>query len=179
MVYVFLANGFEEIEALSVVDILRRAEINTKTVGIGGNIVTGAHGIIVNADILLSEVKCEDIAAVVLPGGMPGTTNLMNSVELSKIITFAAQNNKCIAAICAAPSVIGSMGLLKGKKAVCYPGFEKELLGAKIQDLRVCVDGNIITAIGPGAAMDFGLELVKTLKNEKMAEEIYLGMKCY
>ncbi len=179
MVYVFLADGFEEIEALSVVDILRRGDIETKTVGVGSTDITGAHGIIIKADISIEKVNREDITAVVLPGGMPGTKNLKNSAELVKIIKYSAQNNKILAAICAAPSVLGGLGMLKNKNATCYPGFEDELLGANYKDVPVCVDENIVTAFGPGAAIDFGLELVKILKDTETADKIYSGMKCY
>ncbi len=179
MVYVFLADGFEEIEALSVVDILRRAEIATKTVGVSGEYVTGAHDIVVKADITDKEIKKDDITAVVLPGGMPGAVNLKNSAVVEDILLYLAANDKIIAAICAAPLVLGNLGLLKNKTATCYPGFENELIGAEYKEVPVCTDGNIITAFGPGAAVDFGLELVRKLKDNDMADKIYKGMKCY
>lgn len=179
MVYVFLADGFEEIEALSVVDILRRAEIDVKTVGISGECVTGAHNITVKADITADKIDKSNITAAVLPGGMPGAINLKNSAAVEDTLLYCAANDKVIAAICAAPLVLGNLGLLKNKTATCYPGFENELTGAEYKDIPVCVHGNIITAFGPGAAIDFGLELVKKLKNTELADKIYKGMKCY
>lgn len=179
MVYVFLAEGFEEIEALTTVDILRRAEIDTKTVGISGKYVTGAHGITVKADLTAEMINKGDITAAVLPGGMPGAVNLKNSAAVKESLLYLAENNRLIAAICAAPLVLGNLGLLKNKNATCYPGFENELYGANYKDMPVCTDGNIITAFGPGAAVDFALELVKSIKDEKTADKIYLDMKCY
>ncbi len=179
MVCVFLADGFEEIEALSVVDILRRAEIDTKTVAVSGEYVTGAHSITVKADITADKINKNDITAAVLPGGMPGSINLKNSAVVEEVLLYLAQNDKIIAAICAAPLVPGNLGLLKNKTATCYPGFENELIGAEYKDTPVCTDGNIITAFGPGAAIDFGLELVRILKNKATADKIYKGMKCY
>ena len=179
MVYVFLADGFEEIEALAVVDILRRAKIETKTVGVGALDIIGAHGISVKADMLIEDVNENELTAVVLPGGMPGTANLKKCEKLTEILMLAANNNKYIAAICAAPSVLGALGLLKNKTATCYPGFENELYGANYMDTPVCADGKIVTAFGPGAAVDFALELVKNIKDQKTADKIYSDMKCY
>lgn len=176
MVYVFLADGFEEIEALSAVDILRRANISVNTVGVSGKEVTGAHGITVKADITIGEVERFDIDALVLPGGMPGAVNLKNSAELSELLLYAKGESKILAAICAAPLVLGSLGLLKGKNATCYPGFEDELIGAKITDAKVCVDGDTVTASGPAAAADFAFALVEKLKDKNTAKQIRKGM---
>ena len=176
MVYVFLADGFEEIEALSAVDILRRANISVNTVGVSGKEVTGAHGITVKADITMGEVERFDIDALVLPGGMPGAVNLKNSAELSELLLYAKGERKILAAICAAPLVLGSLGLLKGKSATCYPGFEDELIGAKITDAKVCVDGDTVTASGPAAAADFAFALVEKLKDKNTAKQIRKGM---
>lgn len=178
MIYVFLANGFEEIEALSVVDILRRAELNVTTVGVGGTKVNGAHGITVVADIEDKSVTTDNMQGVVLPGGMPGTLNLEKSPIVKAAINYCRDNNKRIMAICAAPSIIGHMGLLNGKKAVCYPGFENELAGASLGNLAVEVDGNIITSKGPGTAIEFALEIVKEYKDAKTAKSIKDALQC-
>ncbi len=176
MVYVFLAEGFEEIEALSSVDILRRAEIPVKTVGISGGEIIGAHGIAVKCDLTIEKIKTDEITAVVLPGGMPGAVNLKASNALAEILVYAYKNNKILAAICAAPLVLGNLGLLNGRCATCYPGFEDWLVGAKMQNKKVCVDGNIITASGPAAAIDFGLALVEKIKDIDAANKIRKGM---
>ena len=178
MVYVFLADGFEEIEALATVDVIRRAGIDCKTVGVTGKTVIGAHNISVISDILPEEIEKSDITAVVLPGGMPGTVNLDKSAAVQGAVLYAAEKGLLIAAICAAPSVLGHLGLLTGKKATCYDGFEGELTGAKVEKVPVCRDGNIITAIGAGAAVAFGLEIVKALKGEEESKKIYSSMKC-
>lgn len=157
MIYVFLAEGFEEAEALVPVDILRRAGVNVKTVGIGGKAVRGAHGIIVETDT--QDCNFDEIEAVVLPGGMPGTKNLEKSPMVKKAVETAHKNGKIVAAICAAPSILGHMGILRGKKAVCYKGYEKDLEGALIMHTQTCEDGQIITGNGPGAAFGFGLLL--------------------
>ncbi len=164
MIYVFLAKGFEEVEALAPVDCLRRAGKQVKTVGIGGQVIEGAHGISVAADITEDAVVLDNsLEMVVLPGGMPGTLNLGQSETVKKALQFAKEQDKWIAAICAAPSVLGREGLLKDKKAVVYPGFEKELHCAKVGHDTLCVDGKIITAKGPGVAFDFALKLVEVL----------------
>lgn len=178
MVYLFLADGFEEIEALAVVDILRRAEIPLKTVGINSSTVTGAHNITVKSDITPSLLDLSKAQAIILPGGMPGTLNLKNSEEVKNAVLYAKNNNLLIAAICAAPSILGALGLLEGREAICFPGFEKELIGAVISDKNVCRDGNIITAIGAGAAMEFGFQIVTYLKDSETADNLRKTMKC-
>ena len=178
MIPVFLANGFEEIEALATVDILRRAGVEVTTVGVGGKTPIGAHGIAVCADITENELNIEQIDGVVLPGGMPGTTNLEASGIVQKAIIYAAEHNLLLAAICAAPSILGHCGLLKKMKATCYPGFEKELLNAKVLCESVVVDNNIITASGAGVAVDFALALVSYLVSNEMAEDIRGGIQC-
>lgn len=173
MVYIFLAQGFEEIEALATVDILRRAEIDVKMVSIEGIFeVKGAHGIKVFADIMFDEMKDEP-EMLILPGGMPGTINLGKFEPLCDMLKKA----KCpIAAICAAPSVFGELGLLKGKKATCYPGFEDKLYGAEISDLPVVVNDNVITSRGAGTAHLFGFALVSILRNGELAENLKKSM---
>ena len=164
MIYVFLANGFEEVEALTPVDMLRRCELEVVTAGVGGNVVRGSHGITVAADIDAAEIKLDDnLDMIVLPGGMTGTLNLEKSADVQRAIDFCVENNKYIGAICAAPSILGHKGILNGKKATCYTGFETQLMGAQVSDEAVCTDGKIITSRGAGTAMEFAFELVKNL----------------
>lgn len=172
MIYVFLANGFEEIEALTPVDYLRRCSLEVVTVGIGSKQVRGAHGITILADIMDSEVQYDKITAVILPGGMPGANNLNESSVVQKAIDYCVENNLYIGAICAAPFILGRKGLLKGKNAICFPGFEKELLGAKIADAPVCVDDKIITAKGPAVANQFAFQLAALFASEEEAEKL-------
>lgn len=172
MVYVFLADGFEIIEALAPVDMLRRAKIDVKTVGVSSEIVTSSCGVGVKCDMTLDEFDFYDVEAVVLPGGMPGTLNLENSSAVQKVIDNANNTNAFICAICAAPSILGHKGLLSGKKAVCFPGFENSLEGSELCSEYVVTDGKFITAKGAGVCIDFGLEIVKQLRNEELANEI-------
>lgn len=179
MIYVFLANGFEEIEALSAVDVLRRAEYDVKTVGVGGKSITGAHGITVLADIEDREVVTgEELRAIVLPGGMPGALNLEKSPIVRAAAEYCAETGRIVAAICAAPSVLGHWGLLKGRSATCFPGFENELDGAAVVEAPVCMDGNFITGKGPGPAIAFALLIVKALSGEQLANKIRMSMQC-
>ena len=177
MVYVFLAEGFEEVEALSPVDILRRGGVEVKTVGIAGKTVKGSHGISVLSDLTADEVTLSEIEAVILPGGMPGTLNLEKNSTVQEAIKFAHENGKLIGAICAAPSILGKAGLLAGKRATCFPGFEEYLSGAKYCDEPAVRDGNIITSRGAGAALEFGFFLLAALKGENAADELRLAMK--
>lgn len=172
MVYVFLADGFEIIEALAPVDMLRRAKIDVKTVGVSSEIVTSSCGVGVKCDMTIDEFDFYDVEAVVLPGGMPGTLNLENSSAVQKVIDNANNTNAFICAICAAPSILGHKGLLSGKKAVCFPGFENSLEGCESCREYVVTDGKFITAKGAGVCIEFGLEIVKQLRNEELANEI-------
>ena len=173
MVYCFLADGFEEVEAIAPVDMLRRAGVEVKTVGVTGDVVTSSHGIGVVADIALCDVALdENIEAVILPGGLPGATNLEDSAQVQKAIDFANEKGMYVCAICAAPQILGHKGLLEGKEAIAYPGFENELKGAKISHEYVVLDGNIITAKGAGVATEFGLKIVEVLKGADLAEKI-------
>ena len=172
MIYVFLANGFEEVEALAPVDILRRAELEVKTVGVGGKTVTGSHGITVTADIEEKDVTTDDMEMMILPGGMPGTLNLERSPIVTVCAEYCVRNDVYLAAICAAPSILGHMGLLKDREAICFPGFEGELRGAKISNKPVCVDGKIITAKGMGVATEFGLTLAALMAGQHEADHI-------
>ena len=178
MIYVFLAPGFEEIEAVAVVDILRRAHLQVKTVGVPDRAVRGAHGIIVAADLAAEEAVTDNLEMVILPGGMPGTLNLEHSETVRDMVRFCAENGKRICAICAAPSVLGQMGLLQGKKATCFPGFESELTGAEFAKTAVCRDGNLITANGPGSAIPFAIEIVAELCGREQADALRAGMHC-
>lgn len=179
MIYVFLAKGFEEIEALTVVDYLRRAELDVYTVGIGGKIITGSHNIPVFCDLDESEVKVSsDIECIVLPGGMPGTLNLEANKTVNQFIDFCAENDKYICAICAAPSILGHKGLLKGKKACCFPGFEDELIDAEVSKDFVCKDGRYITARGMGSAIEFSREITATLTDKNTADRIKASLQC-
>lgn len=178
MIPVFLANGFEEIEALATVDILRRAGVEVVTVGVGTKMPVGAHGIAVCADIAENELDVATIDGIVLPGGMPGTTNLEASSFVQNAIAVAMERGLPVAAICAAPSILGHGGYLNGKKVTCYPGFEQELTGAIISDDGVVTDGNIITAAGAGVAIDFALELVRYLVSADTADAIRGGIQC-
>ncbi len=173
MVYMFLANGFEEIEALCPLDLMRRAGIAVKTVAVGSdNFVTGSHGITVRADINESELSDDAPEMIILPGGLPGTTNLEASATVQRAIDSALKNDAYLCAICAAPSVLGKRGILCGRKAICYPGFEKYLEGATISNCKVALDGKIITAAGMGVALDFGLAIITALCGEEKAREI-------
>ena len=172
MIAILLADGFEEIEALTPLDILRRAGLDVKTVAIGSKIAIGSHGISVICDVSASEVNLSELTMVVLPGGMPGSLNLDASEHTAKMIDAVLENGGRLAAICAAPLVLGRRGLLDGKSAVCYPGFEDELKGATIAETPVVTDGNITTAKGMGVATEFSLELVRVILGEKKAQEI-------
>lgn len=172
MVYVFLADGFEIIEALAPVDMLRRAKIDVKTVGVNSVIVTSSCGVGVKCDMTIDEFDFYDVEAVVLPGGMPGTLNLENSSAVQKVIDNANNTNAFICAICAAPSILGHKGLLSGKKAVCFPGFENSLEGCEQCREYVVTDGKFITAKGAGVCIDFGLEIVKQLRGGELSDEI-------
>lgn len=178
MVYVFLADGFEIIEALSPVDMLRRAKVETKLVGVTGEIVTSSCGVAVKTDMLIDEFDFYDVEAVVLPGGMPGTLNLENNQTVQKIIDNASNTNAFICAICAAPSILGHKGLLNEKEATCFPGFENALEGATLSEDFVVTDGKFITARGAGVSVDFGLEIVKQLRGEELSNEIRSQIQC-
>lgn len=173
MIYVYLADGFEEIEAMTIVDLLRRAELEVQTVSItGSRRVMGTHGVPVEADILFDQTDCEACEMIVLPGGMPGAENLENHQGLTAHIRYFAENDKYLAAICAAPMVFGHLGILKGKKATIYPGMEQHLEGAEHQETPVAVDGKIITSKGPATAMAFAIRLVEQLKGKAAASSL-------
>lgn len=172
-VYIFLAPGFEEIEGLTVVDLMRRADIPITTVSVGDSLtVTGAHNITVKADILLSEGAFSDAAMLILPGGAPGTCNLEACETLLNLLKQANAHGRYIGAICAAPMILGHLGFLKGRRAACYPGFEKDLTGAELSYEPAVVDGHIITSRGLGTAIEFAAALITLLKDKESAESI-------
>jgi len=173
MIYIFLANGFEEVEAVTPIDYLRRCEeLDVKTVSVNAKMVTGSHGLTIVADMTIDELDLSNAEMIVLPGGMPGTINLEKSPKLKAVIEHCNNKKITIGAICAAPSILGHMGLLNGKKATCYSGFEQELFGANVLKDEVVVDGNIITARGAGVANQFSFELIKALLGEKKVSKI-------
>ena len=172
MIDIFLAEGFEEIEALCPLDIMRRAGLEVRTVGVGGKLIRGAHGITVEADITDSEYVYSSPEMVFLPGGMPGTLNLAASEVVTDAVKRAHADQKYIAAICADPMILGKRGLLYGKQAVCYPGFEDRLVGAFVPDKKVVLDGKILTAKGMGAALEMGLEIVRIYRGKDFADNL-------
>ncbi|MDR2121472.1 MAG: DJ-1/PfpI family protein [Tannerella sp.] len=164
--YVFLATGFEETEAIGTIDVLRRGGVEVTTVSVTGALgVTGDHGITVCADTLFTPGACADADALILPGGGPGSRMLNEHAPLKELIVQHCKQNKLIAAICAAPLVLGGLGLLNGKNATCYPGIEPELIGATILDEPTVTDHNIITGRGPGLVFDFGFAILRYLEN--------------
>ncbi len=179
MIYIYLANGFEETEMIAPLDIIRRAGLEVKTVSITNeNVVFGSHSIGIKADMTVFDPEYDEKNAdmIILPGGLPGTTNLEKSTKVNEALDYAYANDKFICAICAAPSVLGKKGFLKGRKAVSYPGFEEYLLGAEYSDARCQRDGKIITAVGMGAAVEFGLEIVAALCGKETSEKIKNGI---
>ena len=178
MIYVVLAEGVEEIEALATVDVLRRAELPVQTVGVGGDWICGSHGMRIQTDIREEWMELAKAQAVVLPGGMPGTRNLEASADVQRALDYMTENDRYIAAICAAPSILGHRGQLNGKRATCFPGFEKDCSGAVIFDEPAVADGRIITGKGAGAAIDFALTIVEQLKGRSVSDALRAAMQC-
>ena len=179
MIYVFLAEGFEEMETMAPIDLLRRAGCELQTVAVGDRTVVGAHGIPVVADIMIDDAVFDRLEAIVLPGGMPGTTNLEADERLQAFVDYAYEQSLVIGAICAAPSILGHKGMLNGRHAVCYPGFETALEGARVDRTSYVVrDGHIVTARGAGVATEFALKLVEMLKDEQTAIQLREGIQC-
>ncbi|MBQ8309851.1 MAG: DJ-1/PfpI family protein [Clostridia bacterium] len=174
MIYMFLANGFEEVEALAPLDLLRRAGCEVTTVGIGGDTIVGSHKIAVQVDIPDTMFRDARPEMIILPGGMPGTKNLDASRTVDVALRAAASSGAFLAAICAAPMVLGKRGYLNGKTATCFPGFEEYLTGADLapDGVRVVTDGKVITAAGMGVAIEFGLALVRVLKGDDAANQL-------
>lgn len=178
MVYLFLADGFEIIEAMAPLDVLRRGGVEVKTVGVTGKTVTCSKGVELKADITIDEVDMDGCEMIILPGGLPGATNLRDSEQLSDIIDCAEANGLYMAAICAAPMVLGLKGVLRGKRATCYPGYENDLLGADCTGEAVAADGRVITGRGAGVSVDFGLALLAALKGKAAADSVAEKMQC-
>ena len=176
-VFIFLAEGFEETEAVATLDVMLRGELDVTSVSITGNLlVTGAHGIAVNADTLFEQTDLSSGDMLVLPGGMPGAANLNAHTGLKNALEQYVASGKKIAAICAAPLVFGGLGLLQGKNATAYPGYESTLKGATFVKSPVVKDGNIITGRGPGFAFQFGLAIVEELQGKVKAGEVAEGL---
>lgn len=172
MIIVLLADGFEEIEALAPVDMLRRAGLDVKTVGMNGRIVCGSHKIPVICDLVPEEVPLDELSMAIFPGGMPGALNLDAHPFTDKVIDKIMQSGSRLAAICAAPLIFGRRGLLQGREATCYPGFEEELIGAMTSGKSVVTDGNITTAKGMGVAIEFSKELISLICGKDKAREL-------
>ena len=173
MVYLFLADGFEEIEALYTLDLLRRANIDVLTVGVTGKVANGSHKIPVVCDIDCASLPYNsNFDMIILPGGMPGSTNLDKAECVEKYIKLALENDKLICAICAAPFILGKRGILKDKRATCFPGFENQLEGATVVDAGVVRDGNIITGRAMGSAHEFALTILEALQGKEAADKM-------
>jgi 4-methyl-5(b-hydroxyethyl)-thiazole monophosphate biosynthesis len=175
-VAVLLADGFEEIEAVTIVDVLRRADVQVRTLALKDKTVRGAHGITVQADGLLDQEQSKEWDLVVLPGGQPGANTLRDDPRVASLIERQLGQGHKVAAICAAPIALGAHGMLKGREATCYPGFEDQLRGAKLTLEPVVVDHDITTSRGPGTAMTFALNLVEQLKGKSQADSVRQGM---
>ena len=177
MVYLFLGTGFEEVEAIATIDVLRRAEVELTTVSVmAERTVAGAHGVRIEADKMFDEVDFTNAQMLILPGGMPGTLNLGEHAGLINILRDQNKKGRWIAAICAAPSILGKMHILRNQQAVCYPGFEDQLEEAFVSKDRVMVSGNIVTSRGPGCTIEFALQLATILRGEDVANAVAEGM---
>lgn len=173
MVYLLLGTGFEETEAIAPLDLLRRAKVDVLTVGITGKQVRGSHGIVIEADIVLSEMDLTNLEMIILPGGLGGVATARGSREALQALQFAWDNHKFVAAICAGPTVLADLGITDGKRATCYPGCETQMGSAHmVADAAVVRDGNLITGTSAGCAVAFGLKLVEALKGEAVAAEV-------
>lgn len=173
LLYMFLADGFEEIEALATLDLLRRVGLEVVTVGVDKKEITGAHGIKILPDITDKKiVLSEKLKGIILPGGMPGTLNLNRSERVKNAIEYCASNQLLISAICAAPMIIGKMGLLKNRSATCFPGYENDLIDAVVSDRPVCFDENYITAKGAGVSVQFACKIIEYFKGAEAADKL-------
>ena len=176
MLYIFFAPGFEETEAVGTLDMLLRAELDVKSVGVGGRTVTGCHGITVVCDLADDEISLAEIEGIILPGGIPGTLNLEKSQAVQAAIDYAAQRDLLICAICAAPTILGHLGLLKGKRFTCFPGFECRIDGEYTAG-RVERDGNFITAKGMGCTIPFAVEIIRATAGEQIAHKVEVNLQ--
>ena len=171
-VCVLLTEGFEEIEAVTIIDVLRRAGVSTTTLGVGGTTVRGSHGITLQADASLAERHAHPWDVVVLPGGMPGSARLRDDADVQSLLKTQSARGGRVAAICAAPIALAAAGLLEARKATCYPTFADQLAGADYQTTEVVVDGQVTTSRGVGTALPFALSLVRQLQGDAMAAEL-------
>ncbi len=172
-VIMLFAEGFEEVEALMTVDLLMRGGVGVKMVSVDGEeLVAGSHGITIRTDMSLAEVCPEELDAVIIPGGMPGTLNLGESNAVTGLLKQMHKAGKIVGAICAAPSVLGACGILQGRRATCFPGFEDKLTGARFVDEMAVVDGNVVTSRGLGTSMEFGFALLEQLVSKETAEKV-------
>lgn len=177
MVYILLGEGFEEMEAIAPCDILRRAGIDVQYVGLSGTLISGGHGIGVRADITVDEMDLENMHMIVLPGGMGGVNSIRGCEKALNAVKYAWENDRFVAAICAAPMILAELGIAGGKKATCYPGLESNMGSAIMQEgASTVTDGKLLTGAGPGTAVDFGLLLVDALKGEAKKKEVYDGL---
>ena len=177
-VAVYFATGYEEVEALSVVDILRRGGIEVLMVGADGQkAVSSRNHVSINMDALVEEINHDEIDMMVLPGGVPGVNHLAENEILVKQLKEFKEKGKWLAAICAGPSILGNLGLLKGEQATCYPGYEEQLLGCEYLKEPVVVSNHIITAVGAGASLDFGYKILEMLKGKELSDKIRAAMK--
>lgn len=178
MFYLFLADGFEETEALATLDVMRRAKMDVLTVGVTGEYVTGSHNVCVKSDAVIDSVDVKAADGAVLPGGMPGTLNLEKNAKVIETVKYCYENNKPVCAICAAPSILGHLGILDGKTATCFPGFEKDLYGANPTGAHVETDGNVVTSKGAGCAIEFGHAIVSLAVSKEAADKVISDMQC-
>lgn len=172
MVYMLLGTGFEETEAVAPLDLLRRAGIGVLTVGIGGKVITGSHGIPVTADITLGEMDLTALDMIILPGGLKGVASIQGSDAALEAVRFAWENGKFVAAICAAPTILASLGITDGRNATCYPGCEAQMGSANMVRAAAVTDGRLITGTSAGCAIPFGLALIAALKGQEAADAV-------
>ena len=174
MVYLLLGTGFEETEAIAPLDLLRRAGVSVKTVGINGKTVYGGHGIGVEADITIEQLDLSDLEMIILPGGLGGVASARANQKALDALRFAYENEKYVAAICAGPTVLADLGITDGKNATCYPGCEDQMGNANmIPDAAFVRDGKVITGTSAGCAIPFGLALIAALKGHEVADAIF------
>ena len=176
MVYIILGTGFEDMEAVCPCDILRRGGVEGQFAGIGGRLVTGGNGVTVQTDCTVEEIEFEKLEMIVLPGGMGGVHSILASETALNAVKWAYENEKYVAAICAAPTILAKLGVTDGQRATVYPGMEDQMGSAVMQDANAVRDGKVLTGRAPGAAMDFGLLLLQTLKDAETAARVQSGM---
>ncbi|MBP3633691.1 MAG: DJ-1/PfpI family protein [Oscillospiraceae bacterium] len=176
MVYIILGTGFEEVEAVAPCDILRRGGVEVKFAGIGGKLIKGGNGITVQADCTVEEMDLTAMDMIVLPGGMGGVNSILGCEAALSAVTYAYENGKYVAAICAAPTILAKLGVTDGKHAVVYPGMEAQMGSAMMENTDAVRDGKVLTGRAPGAALEFGYLLLKTLKDEETSQRIRSGM---